>query len=154
MQLQEIQQFLQSEPFATSFEPASEEAPLDRLVVILEGERGNYLLEIAYIPNLDDQLENLELLQFFVRLPCEVKQSVKPNVKDLILRLNINSPLIGWGFYEELDLLYFRHVLVLSNLSGTHTQEIFVGTVWLIFYLLESFYPEIVKITASESNPD
>lgn len=152
MQLQEIQQLLSSEKFTASFTPADDNIPLDRLFVALNGDAGEYLLELVYVPNLENQLENVKLLQFFVHLPCEVELSATEEIKNLVLHLNVNTPLMGWGFQEDLELLYFRHVLVIPDPSGPDTQAVIVQTVWLIFYLLETFYPNIASIATGEKS--
>ncbi|MEG4304912.1 hypothetical protein [Microcoleus sp. D3_18a_C4] len=152
MQLQEIQQLLRSEKFTTSLKPADENIPIDQLFVALNGEEAEYVLELVYVPNLENQLENVKLLQFFVRLPCEVELSATEEIKNLVLHLNVNTPLMGWGFQEDLELLYFRHILVVPNLSGANTQTVITQTVWLIFYLLETFYPVIASIATGEKS--
>lgn len=152
MQLQEIQQLLRVERFTTSFKPADENIPLEQLFVALNGDRGEYVLELVYVPHLENQLENVKLLQFYVHFPCEIKLSATQDIKNLVLHLNVNTPLMGWGFQEDLELLYFRHVLVIPELSGPDTQAVIVQTVWLIFYLLETFYPNIASIATGEKS--
>jgi hypothetical protein len=152
MRLQQIEQLLNSEIFTSEFKPADERIPLDRLFVHLNGDQSEYLLELVYVPGLENQLENVKLLQFYVHIPGEVELSATEDIKKLVLHLNVNTPLMGWGFQEELELLYFRHILVISDSSGEGNQAVIVQTVWLIFYLLESLYSTIKSIAMGEKH--
>jgi hypothetical protein len=152
MHLQQIQNLLNFEAFTSEFKPADEKIPLDQLFVHLNGDQSEYLLELVYVPGLENQLENVNLLQFYVHIPGEIELSATEDIKKLVLHLNVNTPLMGWGFQEELELLYFRHILVISKSSGEGNQAVIVQTVWLIFYLLETFYPTIKSIATGENN--
>ncbi len=79
MVLRDIQERLNQEGMTTQFKPASTEQPLDQLLVLLEVEepQARLVLELVYVPDVDDEFETVKLLQFFATLPLLLGASLR-----------------------------------------------------------------------------
>jgi len=150
MELRDIQKCLDQEGFSTSFQVANPEQPLDQLFVLLELEERDVqlALELVYVPDVEEEFENVKLLQFFVMLPFEIQEADAAQVRKSILQLNLNLPLMAFGFHEVDEYLYFRHVLMLPIATGESDKDVIVQTTWLVYYLITKFYPAIEEIVA------
>ncbi len=152
MTLYEIQRALESEGFVTLFEAAGKAAALDRLLVARE-EEAESPLELLFVP-AQDELEEVQLLQFFTALPVAVDAAVKAELKQLIERLNLTIPLIGFVLREDVDRICYRYVLVVPAGAAAATAQVVAETVWLILYLIDRFLPALRAVAAGERIPE
>ncbi|CDM92447.1 MAG: hypothetical protein P5702_13815 [Limnospira sp. PMC 1291.21] len=151
MNLQSIQSIIDGENFTTSWEPATPEHPMDRLLVLLSEEK-QLLAELLFIP-VEEEVENVHLLQFYVGLPGGVVAEAMSELRAFILRLNTTMPIGSFGIQEQQELLYFRYVLVIPQEEKPSAEIAIIQSMWLVFYLVESFADTIQAVAKGERLP-
>lgn len=157
MTLQILQAFLDEAGFQTYLKVADSEVILERLFILTPSDNeGRLILEIIPIPDFGKQLNNTQLLQFFVGVLVDCEKNNQEQLKKMILALNSSVPLMGWGLNEEENLVYFRHILVLPeaiNYQSYLIRDVVVETTWLIFYIVDSYYSTLEAISLGASPP-
>ena len=150
MDLVQIQEALDSENLTTVLEEATEQIPVDRLLIELPREDSSQelQLELLFIPGLDEELEGKKLLQFFVYMPVEISQSARDELKTAILDVNLNLPLMAFGLDTENQFVYFRHVAMFGKDLAAKDLEVVTELVWMVYYVVESSY-ERIELAAS-----
>ncbi|WP_434222685.1 YbjN domain-containing protein [Limnospira platensis CENA597] len=148
MNLQSIQSIIDGEEFTTSWEGATSEHPIDRILVLLSEEK-QLLAELLFIP-VEEEVEDVHLLQFYVGLPGEVLPAAMSEIRQLLLRLNTTLPIGSFGIQEEEELLYFRYVLVIPQEEKLSAETAIIQSLWLVFYLVESFAVPIQEVARGE----
>lgn len=143
MDLRTIKKHLEKEGFTTSLEPATEDAPLDQLFVLLQLDEPEVelILELAYVPGIEDELDDIKLLQFYAGLPFAVDEASIDRWMRLVLKSNLALPMMGFGINEEDGYLYFRFVLPLPKKPSNADRALVVQSAWMVFFLVERFYP-------------
>jgi hypothetical protein len=149
MELDDIRQLLEGEGLIGMIQPATPEAPLDQLVVVLENVEGRQLgLQIAYLPDEDAEIEHARLLQFYVGLPGEVAEADLPDLHRRIDTINSQIPLGAFSYHAEARGVYFRHVTPMPRGSVPALGPVIVETVWLIDFVMDSVADQVLA-TAS-----
>ena len=125
----------------------TDDLPVDLIILHITSETTNFDLEIGYVPDFYDQLENIKLLQFLAIVPGQPKTvQSQEEIESLILSLNSQIPLMGFGFDRDNNSIFFRHLSVLMKEKQSLDEQLIKETVWLICYLLETFYPLFQKV--------
>lgn len=150
MKLSDIQRYLENEGFTTLFKEANGETPLDQLLVLLnlEAQDVQLVLELVYIPDLEDELDNVKLLQFFVVLASELTDEAIVQLSRALPQINLNLPLMAFGLHQEDRIAYFRYVHVLSKAGSAQDMQVITETTWLVYYLVDRFYPQLAAAAA------
>lgn len=141
---------LGEEAFETRLVPAGGAIPYDTLLVGITGdEEGGpgWQLELSFIPNLEEQLEGVSLLQCFVAL-SEVR--ARAELLRFVVRLNTKLPLVGFGALDEPSLACFRHTLMLPEDAETAAAMV-VQAAWMISYLLTLFGQPVALVAAGDA---
>jgi hypothetical protein len=149
-QLELFGQRLGDEAFETRLVPAGGAIPYDTLLVGITGDEEGapgWQLELSFLPNLEDQLEGVSLLQCFVAL-SEVRS--KAELLRFAVRLNTRLPLVGFGALDEPSLACFRHTLMLPEDAETAAAMI-VQAAWMISYLLTLFGQPVALVASGEA---
>lgn len=157
MILKKIQTALEADTFTTTFAPADEQVPLDRLLVLLPNEIDHEIaLELLLIPGMSEELEHSLLLQHFVILPCEATPETISELRAFLLHINITLPLPSFGVNEADGFIYYKYVSVISDGEPETYMKQVVEAVWLIDYFVELFFAIIEavgqgKLTAEQA---
>jgi hypothetical protein len=146
MKLETIKDFLSEKNVNCILHDQGEQNPLAYMEIFLEDkEKGDYVIEIAYIPDLEDEIDTFSLLQFVV--PIRELEKDYPNSIDALLH-NINRALLTPGFVCDLEagLVYFRYVMPLSkDDSKVDLNEVLEILDLVFFQVLQ--YAETIKNT-------
>lgn len=154
MELKDIQNALESDNFETALQPAGEHAPMERLLVLLPNDdRDDLVVELLFIPGIEKEMESSKLLQFFVPIPCDIREQSQVELMKLLLKLNINLPLPAFGFHEEQDFVYYKYVMPLSLQDSANDLGTIVEAIWLIAYFIELYCPTIVATATGDPIP-
>lgn len=139
---------LNAEGFLTRLIPASEEVPLEQLVVVLYDNNPELIwqLEIMFLPLIEEP----SVLQFFVPLPFEINQISISDLARFILLLNTKLSLTGFELREENGWVYYRHLMTCSE--SELDEELIVNTVWMISYVLDRFAPILREVVEGHKN--
>jgi len=105
-------------------------------------EKQSFLMEIGYIPNLEEELDSFRLLQFVVPI-LEIRPDY-PKYLDSLLHF-INSELVTPGFVcnPQAGLVYFRYVIPLSKNDLKVDLEQLVEILQLIIFQIKNYAPKI-----------
>jgi len=130
---------------------ATRERPYDVGVVILppldENSTSGWSLEMSYLPGIEDKLDEVTLIQCFVPIPVTLSKVAIPELTRAIATLHSKLPLVGFGYLETHDLVFFRHVLMLPDNDYEGNRSVLLETIKVIWYLADSF-AEAVKLVA------
>ena len=142
-----IQAAFEAEEFETEILPRNEEVPVDRLLVGLgaDDQERERIMELAITePEGDEQ----PLLQFFVLLPFSATEDTFHETMRIIMRLNMNIPLMGFGISDENGMIFFRHVTVIPD-EGL-PQQWYSECLFLIGFSVDEFSPMIEQVASGE----
>ena len=88
MDLRTIYRFLKKD-FSCSFQESTLDLPIELILVNVIGDDADFLIEIGFIADDSNQLEEFQLLQFVVTIPCQIKTlSAQTEMTKLVLNLN------------------------------------------------------------------
>lgn len=140
---------LQARGFETHLIEASEAAPVDQLVVVLnpDAQGRERSLWLTPLPDLEADLdEGLSLLQFMVTLPFQARVESEAALARQILQLNNALPLGGFGLRQPEGVIFYRAVLMLGPEAAIN-DKIVGETVTLISFLLDQCSQTIEAVT-------
>jgi hypothetical protein len=150
-QLELFARRLGEEAFETRLVPAGGAIPYDTLLVGITGDEESapgWQLELSFLPNLEDQLEGVSLLQCFVALSANLR--ARAELLRFAARLNTRLPLVGFGALDEPSLACFRHTLMLPEDAET-AAALVVQAAWMISYLLTLFGQPVALVAGGEA---
>ena len=147
MKLQDIQEILEQADFTTTFLEADQEVPADRLMAFLDLEGRapdeGQLLELLFVPEVKDDLDGFEILQFFVTFQFDLSilnADQQQDLRNFILSINFGLPLGAFGYNFEGGYIYFKHRSMLhENMNEFGFQQI-EQTAALIHFEIEELY--------------
>jgi hypothetical protein len=105
-------------------------------------EKESFVMEIGYIPDLEEEVDAFRMLQFVV--PVLEITSDYPKYLDSILHF-MNSELITPGFVcdPQAGLVYFRYVMPISKDESKVDLEQLTEILQLIFFQIKNYAPRI-----------
>ncbi|MCM0041822.1 MAG: YbjN domain-containing protein [Algoriphagus sp.] len=105
-------------------------------------EEENFVMEIGYIPDLEEEVDTFRLLQFVV--PVLEITADYPKYLDSILHF-MNCELVTPGFVcdPQSGLVYFRYVMPLSKDESKVDLEQLIEILQLIFFQVKNYAPKI-----------
>ncbi|MBT3223007.1 MAG: hypothetical protein HN348_28365 [Proteobacteria bacterium] len=146
MDIQAVYDALQPE-FAVMLQRAGDARPIDGVVVLVPTEQGSDLvLDIMFMPGMEEHLSHLELLQLYIQFPIDLDPSVVPKLRQLLLKININLPLPSFGLHEEDDYLYFKYMLGLPRGQAQSLDGVVLEAVRLVTYQIRLYLPLIYEV--------
>lgn len=122
--IQQIQDFLDKEEYSITHLPASDEVPVERLLLLLGFDRKQRELKLEIMERLQTQdIQNFlssdlfipSRLQFKVDLPFKVKDLAINDVSAFIHFINQATDLPGFEFNELEGQVMFRYIWVTSS---------------------------------------
>lgn len=125
--------------FQVQLSPASG-SQAEQLAVQLEPEEQGgrtHRLEMQFMPHGDD----LYFLQLFVLLPWQPQASHAAELARVLLMINANLPLPGFGMQEDAGWLYFRCIVPCGNrrLDPAVDGEAILASTWVAAYQVQKF---------------
>ena len=105
-------------------------------------EKESFVMEIGYIPGLEEEVDSFQLIQFVV--PVLEITADYPKYLDSILHF-MNSELVTPGFVcdPQSGLVYFRYVMPLSKDESKVDLEQLIEILQLIFFQVKNYAPKI-----------
>lgn len=143
MTLQAIKDFLAKRKVNVSLEVRQGHIAESYLELFFETkEKENFVMEIGYIPDLEEEVDAFRMLQFVV--PVLQITPDYPKHLDSILHF-MNSELITPGFVcdPQSGLVYFRYVMPLSKDELKIDLEQLIEILQLIFFQIKNYAPKI-----------
>lgn len=107
----------------------------DQLIVDLPNDANERPRQCEFLILPDE--DGLCYLQYFSAMNFGYNPELNSETTRLIAYINAILPLIGFGFSEELEMLYYRCVVPCPN--KPFDQEIHLHNVFVLIYLLDNF---------------
>jgi hypothetical protein len=110
-------------------------------------EKESFVMEIGYIPGLEEEVDSFRLLQLVVPV-LEITPDY-PKYLDSILHF-MNSELVTPGFVcdPQAGLVYFRYVMPLSKDELKVDLEQLIEVLQLIFFQVKNYAPKIRELVS------
>lgn len=149
MTLEAIKDFLAKRKVNVSLKARQGDTAESYLELVFETkEKERFVMEIGYIPDLEEEVDAFRMLQFVVPI-LEITPDY-PKYLDSILHF-MNSELITPGFVcdPQSGLVYFRYVMPLSKDESKVDLEQLIEILQLIFFQVNNYAPKI-RVAVSE----
>ncbi len=126
----------------------TEELGLGTMVVALDNDYKDrdQLVNLALLPRPDDEMEHINLMQFYVELPETYGDSNENTVKDLLTEINARMPIGHFGINEE--RIYCRYVMVLPD--GETLNEADIIETLFLFADIIGVFQEMIEDLAQQ----
>jgi hypothetical protein len=110
-------------------------------------EKESFVMEIGYIPGLEEEVDSFRLLQLVVAV-LEITPNY-PKYLDSVLHF-MNSELVTPGFVcdPQAGLVYFRYVMPLSKDESKVDLEQLIEVLQLIFFQVKNYAPKIRELVS------
>ena len=131
----------------------TEDIGLGTMVIALDNDYKDrdQLVNLAILPRPDDEMEHINLMQFYVELPETFSNSVETKVKDLLTEINARMPLGHFGINEE--RIYCRYVMVLPDGETLNEADI-IETLFLFADIIGVFQEMIEDLAQQRKSLD
>lgn len=161
--LEQIEDTLQQAGFAALMRDATDDDPIKGVFVDLGDDAGgSYTLKLSLASTAHEVMQarepelhternaykEFDYLQYYVALPWQVPAERREETGRLLLRLNAEMPLLGYGLDADEGRVYFRHMRVIE--SGQVDGRVVARIVQLISFLLRE-YRSTIEAVAAES---
>ena len=130
--------------YSVSLVPGGTQAPYDALLALVEDTADpdrRWQVEISFMPQLEEQLEDVSILQCFapISIGTAEGEQVIPQLLWTINRINTKLPLTGFGYLESENTLYFKHNAMLHNQAAGRNEEVVGEILDMITFQLNNF---------------
>ncbi len=131
----------------------TEDIGLGTMVVALDNDYKDrdQLVNLALLPRPDDEMEHINLMQFYVELPESYDNSTEKNVKDLLTEINTRMPIGHFGINEE--RIYCRYVMILPDKETLNEADI-IETLFLFADIIGVFQEMIEDLAGQRKSLD
>lgn len=154
--LQQISNALTQEGFEVRILEKSHERPYGVLLVFLSLEThpvGGLQLELSFVPEMEEQLLGLSLMQCFVGLTGNLSTHSQTELQQAVIGINRFCPLVGFGILSQPPMLCFRHTMMLPS-KVEHGLPLVIQTTWLISYLMDVFGNNLTQVAEGFASID
>ncbi len=126
----------------------TEELGLGTMIIALDHDYKDreQMVNLALLPRPDDDMEHINLMQFYVELPEPLELTVGNKVKDLLTEINTRMPIGHFGINDE--RVYCRYVMVLPD--GDTVNEADIIETLFLFADIIGVFQEMIEDLASE----
>jgi hypothetical protein len=149
-ELARFRDLLFKEAYQTQLLTAADGVPYDTLLVRIEsfaGEHRVWRLEMSFLPGLEEELEGVSILQFFVVLSDQLSEEHRTSLNELIVQRNTKLPIGNFGLLDNPEMLFFKHNAMLPNDNAAVSDKIVHELVPMITYLISRFAEPLIRLT-------
>ena len=149
MELWKIKEFLIEKNIYCTIEGQSDENTLPYLQIFLDHkEKGNYVFEIAYVPDIENEIETFKLLQIVVAIR-EFEINYPKEIDSLIHDINKAMAMPGFVSDPKNGFVYYRYVMPISKIEKNVDLNEFLEILdFLFFQILQQV--DLIKSVANE----
>jgi hypothetical protein len=137
--------------------PAAGDVPYDTLRVKIESfEKENrvWILELSYLPGLEDDLQGVSILQCYVAVSEHNLEANRIGLEQLMLKVNAKLPIGNFGLLDDPQVLFFKHNAMVPNDNDAASYQIVHELVPMTSYLLTTFSEPLVRIATGHKTVD
>lgn len=103
-------------------------------------------MQALVLPGLESELPDVRLLQFYVPLTVKVEEPSYAAVREALMTINLDVPLVGFNLHEELGFLYFRTVQVVPASPDAGTGAAMLDMVNLAHFVVSRYEPQLGSV--------
>ena len=155
--LEHFSESLTAAAYRTELRPAGGGMPYDTLLVRIESfEEANrvWLLELSFLPGLEDDLERVSLLQAFVSLSEQIAEGHSAELNRLLVKLNARLPLGGFGLLDDRGQLFYKHNALLPDDPPEAGYQIVRELVPMTTYLITLFSEPLIGVASGQQTAE
>lgn len=148
----EIKTILEDNNVNFVFHPKSESLPVDKIDIelIIENypEDLSNLIELVFVPGIEEATDGLTLLQFYVALNLEIneKESVKIDLMKLISDINYTLAVGAFILSLNENIIYLKYNLAIDRSQDKDLELKLSRTIWLINRHFDTYTNLFVEI--------
>lgn len=153
-QLELIYNYLDEDGWDMTAQAPDKENPYHRITadIVAEDDHSQVLwkIELSLMPIPDVNLTDVSILQCFIPLANKFTTLLKPELFEMLAKINAKLPLVGFGFMDEFNLLYYKYNLMLPN-DFTDTDGLILSeSLSMITYLVSTFIEPILEVATGQ----
>jgi len=128
-----------------------QEIGLGTMVIALDNDYKDrdQIVNLAILPRPDDDMEHINLMQFYVELPESYDEATEKSIKDLLTEINARMPIGHFGINEE--RIYCRYVMILPEGNGINEADI-IETLFLFADIIGVFQEMIEDLAGQRKS--
>lgn len=148
----EIKKILEDNNVNFVFHPKSESLPVDKIDIelIIENypEDLSNLIELVFVPGIEEATDGLSLLQFYVALNLEINEKESVKIDLMKLMSDINYTMAAGAFILSLNenIIYLKYNLAIDRLQDKDLELKLSRTIWLINRHFDTYTNLFVEI--------
>jgi hypothetical protein len=148
----EIKKILEDNNVNFVFHSKSENLPVDKIDIelIIDNYPENLpnILELVFVPGIEEVTDGLSLLQFYVALNLEITKKDAVRVDLMKLMTDINYTLAAGAFILSLNenLIYLKYNLAVDRSQDKDLELKISRTIWLIKRHFDTYTNSFVEI--------
>ncbi|GGH06800.1 hypothetical protein [Mucilaginibacter phyllosphaerae] len=155
-QLELLHDYLDEDGWEVTLKAPDKENPLHMLVVsILSEDDHNQVLwnmELSFVPIPAANLSDVSILQCFIPLANDFAGLLKPDLFEMITKLNTKLPIVGFGFLDDYKLLYYKHNMMLPNAETPIKGLVLSESLSMITYLVSTYTGPLITVATGEKS--
>jgi hypothetical protein len=151
MLLQQLGEGFTQNNIENALKQVADNNPYERLLAVLPTNfEPKPMLEIMFIPGLEEEIEDARLLQFYVGFNDKIPIAKKSIILDFIAHINVYLPLPSFGYKEVDGLFYYKYVHAISTSSLQNDRKVIMELFYLISYFADLYYPFIQALISGD----
>ncbi|MTI85716.1 MAG: hypothetical protein FH756_17930 [Firmicutes bacterium] len=145
-----IKRYLEEDGMESMLMERSEDLPLNILLTSIKRDHKGRerFINFSFVPTSEDDLENLNLLQFYSIVPCDYKPENRDSLEKLLLAINQHMAVGHFGIKQDAEV-YIRYIHAFP-LSSLPQKEDINELVMLYTYMHDSFGELIESVVSGE----
>jgi hypothetical protein len=149
MFLNELKEKFEENTIECELKQPDDEASFERLLAVLPTDiKPQSIIEFMFIPGLEEEVEDAQLLQMFVTLGQNIPMNRRADLIRFMTHINVYLPLPAFGFLATKGLFFHKYVLAISKSNIQNDKKVILELYYLISYLIDKYFPYFNALVA------
>jgi hypothetical protein len=149
MFLNQLKEVFEENNIECALKQPNDGGPFERVLAVLPTDlKPQPIMELMFIPGLEGEIEDAQLLQMFVTLGQNIPNNRRADLIRLMTHINAYLPLPAFGFLATNGLFFYKYVLAISKSSFQNDKKVLLELYYLISYLIDKYFPYFNAIVA------
>ncbi len=151
MFLNELKEKFEKSNIECALKQPGEGAPFERLLAVLPTDmKPQPIMELMFLPGLENEVEDARLLQMFVTLGQNIPNNRRADLIRFMTHINVYLPLPAFGFLATNGLFFHKYVLAISKSNFQNDKKVLTELYYLTSYLIDKYFPYFNALVAGE----
>ena len=136
-QLNQLRIYIDHLEFESRIIQKSEQIPINILLaaITVDYKERNRFINFSFVPISGEELDHINLLQFYTTLPIDLNNNARESLEKLIFVINTRMAIGHFGLQEDGEI-YLRYIYTTHRVHGINEQQI-VETMMLYTAMLD-----------------